>query len=375
MTFDKFRQVVENRHDYAREWKSTRGGSVCGVICGNVPEEIIYASEVLPVRIMPEEKAPTLAAAYIQDNRCAFCRGCLDQGLHGRYDYIDGLVYAHSCIATSQTYSSWILHQPPMWSYRMDRPARHDTPLAKENYRYCLESFRSAVGEWTGSSITDASLAESVDIYRTNRQLMKQVYELKKQHPSPIRGSDTKTMVLASMLMDKKEHNELLQQLLQEKHEPKEIDRSRVRVMVIGSGMNDIGFTELIESVGGDVVIDDHCLGLRYFWGNPVTDDDPMAAMTSFYYDERPDCPSQDWFAEKRMKRLLNLSKEYDVEAVIWLAQAFCGTHQWDIVDGAALFEKEGIPFLQLERDVTIPEGIFRVRIEATLEIAKGQLV
>ena len=73
--------------------------------------------------------------------------------------------------------------------------------------------------------------------------------------------------------------------------------------------------------------------------------------------------------------RAAGLMLEYDVEAVIWLAQAFCGTHQWDIVDGAALFEKEGIPFLQLERDVTIPEGIFRVRIEATLEIAKGQLV
>jgi benzoyl-CoA reductase subunit C len=375
VTFDKFRHVVENRHDYAREWKSATGGKVCGCLCGNVPEEIIYASGMLPVRILGEEKTPTLAAAHMQDNRCAFCRGCLEEGLRGRYDYIDGLVYVHSCIATSQTYSSWVLHVPLAWSYRMDRPSRRDTPLGKENYRDCLEGFRLSLGEWLGSPISEEALAQSVATYRTNRQLMRQVYELRKMHPPLISGSDAKRMVLASMLMDKEKHNDLLQQLLQEKHEPRELDSSRVRVMIIGAGMDDVGFTELVESVGGDVVIDDHCLGLRYFWGNPVIDEDPMAAITSYYFDEKPDCPSQDWFGDRRMERLLWLAKEYDVETVIWLAQAFCGTHQWDIVDGAALFEKEGIPFLQLERDVTIPEGIFRNRIEATLEIAKGQLV
>jgi benzoyl-CoA reductase/2-hydroxyglutaryl-CoA dehydratase subunit BcrC/BadD/HgdB len=50
--FEKFQEVYEKRHDYARDWKKRTGGEVMGCFCSYCPEEIIYAADILPVRML-----------------------------------------------------------------------------------------------------------------------------------------------------------------------------------------------------------------------------------------------------------------------------------------------------------------------------------
>jgi benzoyl-CoA reductase subunit C len=370
---DQFREVVEKRHEYAKKWKSVTGGKVCGCISGNVPEEFIYAAGLLPVRILADPNIkPSLASKHIQANRCAFCRGCLEQGLGGRYDYIDGLVYVQSCLAQSLVFSSWVLHTPPAFYYRMFRPFRRDTSAAKKVYMDLLKDFKMALEKWVEKSISEESLAKSVDTYSENRKLLKQVYGLRKEHSPLIKGSEAQIIVLASMFMDKKEHNSLLVQLLEELQMLQPNRDGRVRVMIVGSGMPPVDFTEWIESIGADVIVEDHCVGLRYFWGDESTEEDPMSAIATYYLERKPQCAYQDWSGEGTLSRISQIAKEFRIEAVIWLAQIFCGTHQWDIVDGIELFEKEGIPVLRLERGRLIPKARFHAQVENFLKKVKA---
>ncbi len=84
-----------------------------------------------------------------------------------------------------------------------------------------------------------------------------------------IKGSEAQQIVLASMVMDKKEHNELLRQVLKQAENVKEEGNRKdepVRVMIVGSGVSPMDFMELLENMGAEVVVEDHCLGPRYFW-------------------------------------------------------------------------------------------------------------
>jgi benzoyl-CoA reductase subunit C len=378
MVLDRFKQVVNNPHEYAKKWKSSTGGKVCGCICANVPEEYLYAAGLLPVRILPDPKKPeTLAASHIQANKCAMCRGCLEQGLEGQYDYIDGLVYVQGCLAQSQTFSSWVLHIPLAWNYKMFQPFRQDTAAARKVYIQLLDDFRSSLEKWLGKPVSKESLAKAVAVYRENRQLLKQVYELRKKSPPLITGSDAQRVVLASMLMDKKEHNDLLRQLLQELRGVKQPSNNRPRVMLISSGLPPMDFTEFVESLGADVVVEDHCFGIRYFWGedplDPPMNEDPADAIVRYYHDKKPQCVYQDWSGEKIKIRVSQLAKEYDAQAVIWLEQVFCGTHQWEIPEDIQLFEKMGIPILRLQRGRDIPKGRFGPEIVSVINRIKGK--
>ena len=373
MILEKFRQIVDNSHEYALKWKSATGGKVCGCISANVPEELLYAAGVLPVRVIANPHVPpNLASHHIQANRCACCQGCLELGLQGQYDYLDGLVHVQSCLAQSLTFSSWVMHRPPAFTYRMFRPFRQ-TEVARKVYSDFLGDFKSSLEKWLGKPISEKSLVDALAVYRENRLLMKQVYELRKKNPPVISGSDAQRMVLASMVMDKKEHNDMTRQLLEELRKKKASGNGRVRTMIMGSGMSPLDFTELIEKTGGDVIVEDHCLGLRYFWGDDVAGENPMDALVKYYYDNKPQCAYQDWTGEGTMKRLLSTARAFNVEAVIWLAQIFCGTHQWDIVDGIALFEKEGIPLLKLERGRDIPRERFQTEVKAFFEQVKAK--
>ena len=51
-----FEEVVRNRHAYAREWKGRTGRDIVGYMCTYFPEEIVYAADMLPIRIISARK-------------------------------------------------------------------------------------------------------------------------------------------------------------------------------------------------------------------------------------------------------------------------------------------------------------------------------
>ncbi|KUK52286.1 MAG: Benzoyl-CoA reductase, bzd-type, N subunit [Desulfotomaculum sp. 46_296] len=85
---EKFMEWYENRHDYARQWKEKNGGKVIGFFCTYVPEEILYAADILPVRVLGSHQPQNVTEPHIFGMYCPFCRDVLAQGLQGRYEYL-----------------------------------------------------------------------------------------------------------------------------------------------------------------------------------------------------------------------------------------------------------------------------------------------
>ena len=375
MNIEKFKDVVENRHNYVQKWKEEKNGKVCGYLCGNVPEEILYAAKVLPVRIIGSHDPATQSVTHIPDFKCAFCRDCLNQALQGKYEYLDGLAYTTCCISTKMVFSSWHMHVPLEWKYDLWPVFCHNKPLAMETMVGQLGDFQTSLESWLGKKISDDELRESFDVYQKNRKLLTQVYELRKSNPPRIKGSDAKIIAMSSMLMDKLENNTWIEEYLESIPEKEQSEDEKVKVMIIGNGQDDLAVTDMVESLGGEVVIDDHCIGLRYFWNSEGTtiDGNPLVSIASYYIDQKPPCPSSDWTPEhSSVPRILGLAKEYHVECAIILAQTFCGQHQWELPDISAALEKEDIPYLLLEVDMTVPVGSLGMRIAALLEMVNG---
>ena len=128
--FDQFTEWEHNRHDYARAWKERTGGKVLGYFCTYVPEEIPYAAGVLPVRILGSHEPQDVTEPHIFGMFCPFCRDCLAQGLKGRYDYLDGIMIAQSCLHIRQTFTSWQKHVPTEYSYYLPMPHGVQSPRA-----------------------------------------------------------------------------------------------------------------------------------------------------------------------------------------------------------------------------------------------------
>ena len=78
-------------------------------------------------------------------------------------------------------------------------------------------------------------IANSIRIYNRGRELMKQLYELRKRDRPPVTGAEALEVSKAAARMPRERFNELMEQLLDEiQHTGREIKKAK-RLMVIGN--------------------------------------------------------------------------------------------------------------------------------------------
>lgn len=372
---DKFKEWYENRHLYQKDYKSRTGNKIVGYLCTYEPEEVFYAANVLPVRILGGHNTADAmeATPYIIDMYCPFCRDVLGQGLKGYYDYLDGISIAQSCVHIRQAYQSWILHRNPGWNYYITMPHNVQNPKRAIPFFYEeLKALKKSLEEWTGKEITSDDLKRGIAILNRDRRAMKKAFQYSQPDIPKITGVERMYMSTSSFFVDKEEHARAVEEALPE-IENRQMDRETgVRLMVIGSENDDIEFVTMLESIGTTVVIDEHCTTTRYFWDEvDESIDDPLLAIADRYIKRTP-CPSKDWPQRTRFDRILQLVKDWKVQGAIVMQQAFCDPHEADIPALRRFLDEHGIPSYFLEFDITVPVGQFKIRVEAFVEQISG---
>jgi benzoyl-CoA reductase subunit C len=365
---EMYKEWYDARHEYAKEWKRKTGGKVLGYFCTYVPEEILYAADVLPVRILGSHEPQNVTEPHIFAMYCPFCRDCLAQGLQGRYSYLDGIMIAQSCLHIRQAYTSWDMHVPTEFSYYLPMPhhvqSRHAMPFLRGEY----ERFIKKVEEWTGKKITDTDLKRGIDIMNQSRKLMKQVYETRKIPDVPMTGLEAMYMVVSNQMIEKTEHSRTTESVLKELAGRTKGKDKATRLMVLGSENDDVEFIKMVESLHAVIVQDDHCTGTRYFWDEGEAKNDPLTNIAPRHGDPLPR-PTKDWPHRRRIDRILKFAEDWKVAGAIIIQQKFCDPHEIDIPSIRKALENAGLKVLFLEFDVTVPVGQFKIRVEAFLEM------
>jgi len=376
---EQFEKWYNNRHEYQKDWKERTGGKIVGYFCTYAPEEIFYAFDVLPVRILGSHEPQDVTEPHIFGMFCPFCRDVLAQGLKGRYDYLDGIMIGQSCLHLRQAFTSWEQHKNPGWSYYLPMPShvqsKRAIPFLKEEYKLMIK----ALEELTGKTITDDDLRRGIKIMNDVRRVMKEIYEFRKQDNPPITGTEAMYMTCAAFFTDAREFTEVAKQV-KEELATRTLDREQgVRIMLVGSENDDIEYIDMIEhlgeveSVGCTVVIEEHCTTTRYFWTEVSEDiDDPLEAIATRYCVRTP-CPSKDWPKRTRLDAILAFAKDFNVDGAIIVQQKFCDPHETDIPFVRKHLEDNGIPTYFLEFDVTVAAGPFAIRTEAFLETLEAE--
>ncbi|MFC2038309.1 2-hydroxyacyl-CoA dehydratase [Chloroflexota bacterium] len=364
--FERFREIVDNRHLYAGEWQAKTRKPVVGYLCGYVPEEILYAAGILPVRILGGHESSLLADAHVAGQFCAMCRDIMSQGLEGKYSYLDGITHGMSCIHIRQVFNSWEEHLPVKFSHFLFVPREVGRRYAAPLFIDEIKLFKRSVEEWTGKEILTADLDNAIEIYNTNRRLMRQIYEYRKQDPPLFSGSEAMAMVLADQMMDKDEHNKLLEEILEKLPDRKDGPEPGIRLMLTGGETDSFEVTDTLESLGANVVIDENCAGVNYFWNDVIPGGDRLEAIARRYLD-RPRCPTKDSSDRVRTGHVLQLAGEYNVQGAVVALIKGCEPHGFDNIPIMNMLEEHGIPSRQFEFGAGVPDESFRLGAEEFL--------
>ncbi len=366
-----FKEMVKNRHEYAKAWKQRTGGKVVGYYEPYMPEELVYAAGCLPVRILGEHEPDCLSEKWMY-GACYPVRDMLNMFLNGRYDYVDGLINVEGCQWMYHTFEATMRNKPELFYHYFFLPDYTDAPTSRDVTRSELEVFKGRLEQWLGTEITTEAIDHAIAVYNENRRLLRRIYELRRAYKTVILGSEAMSVVMACQVMDKAEINEILKAFLDEL-ESREPYGDRIRLMLVGSETHGVELEELIESLGANIVIDELDTGSSYFWNDVIEQKDRLLAIALRYLG-RPHNPIKDNNWRRRPQHIFELSEDYMVDGVIIAKQIYCHLHGTDNYAVWKMLRERNIPYTYFERDNTLPEEETGLRIEAFLNMLRPGL-
>ena len=355
---------------YAAEWKRVHSGKVVGYMCSYAPEEIIWAAGALPFRLTGTKNAIDRADAHLQAYCCSLVRGSLEDALTGRLDFLDGMVFPHTCDSIQRLSDIWRINVKNRFHADIVLPVKLDTDSASD---YLVATFKKLIKElenWLGTSVTEERLRETADLYNEIRSRLNSLYMLRQAHPERIAGSDFSAIVQASMWMDRGEYSRILSQIVECVTEPNTAGSFQgKRILLSGGVCNVPDIYPIMEAAGAAIVGEDVCTGDRFFQGNIEIQGDMVENIARRYID-RIVCPAKHHGLFDRGSHLIQKIKETRADGVVFLFLKFCDPHGFDYPYLKEMLDREGIPSMLYEiEDRNLSEGQFKTRCEAFIEM------
>ncbi|TFG11894.1 MAG: 2-hydroxyacyl-CoA dehydratase [Promethearchaeota archaeon] len=310
------------------------------------PEEIIMAAGFTPYRLFGD---PTIqvdkANEHIPPTHCLWTRNLLEQALRGLDQDIEGLIAAHGCDRTNREFDIWYESINVNFKYFLNTPLKRDEIALK----FFINDIKELIFQLENTfkvKISDNKITEA--ILKTNkiRSLLKEISEYRAKNL--ILGSEFHSLVKKALQLDKDNILPLLTSELEKLNEksPLNLDNKK-RVLLTGSDIDDTEFLTFLEDLGFHIVIDDLCVGTKYFWHTIDEQGDPIKALAK-YHLEKP-IYSTKFPSYNRFNVLKMLAQTYKVQGIINVAQKFCEPVLYDHPYLNKKFKELKIPYLFVE--------------------------
>ncbi len=367
----RFRAAAEDPLSYARDLKKTTGKKIVGYLCSYTPEEIIFAAGASPLRLFGANGPITLADAHLQSYCCSLVRGSLDNALSGKVDFLDGVVFPHTCDSIQRLSDIWRLNVRGCFHIDAVLPVKLDTESARQYMAQVIAKFRRELEGKLGTPIPDEKLREAIAVYGEIRRGLRRLYELRSANPAVLSGSDFHSVVKAAMVMERNDFRTALRSLLEDLEKARASEFRGKRLVLTGGACSQPDIYDLIESTGAAVVWDDLCTGARYFDQADKSGEaaDPLAVLVRRYI-ERAICPAKHRGLRERGTKRIEAAAGRKADGVVFLLLKFCDPHAFDYPYMKEMLDRAGIPALliDIEDRQASSEGL-RTRLETFIEM------
>ncbi len=364
---------------YIEDWQKSNK-KVIGYYCTYIPEELLHAAKLLPFRIRATGTKDTdLADIYMVRFTCSFVRATLDLALRGNYDFLDGFLVCNSCDHSRRMFELFNLKVFNRENFNKKVPQFYlaiphvITDEGFEWYKKEVEELKEELEKaYQIKEITNEMLLESINIYNENRKLLRNIHNLRLQEKPKLTGSEFLQINIANSSISKDIANQELNRIINGLKNRKPIDVSnKKRILLVGSIVDDIYFTQLIENSGAFIASDFLCFGTRNFNDDVqlVNYDDPLENITKrLYY--RLSCPRM---MDDHLRRLDFLKEEINrakVDGVLLQRINNCDLHGCDNMLFTHELKELDIPVLNIDREFYQSDTTrLQTRIEAFIEM------
>lgn len=372
--FEEFAEQRKNSFLAVKQLKD-KGIPVIGAYCTYFPKEIAMAMGAATVGLcstsdetisdaekdLPKNLCPLIKSSYgfAKTDKCPF------------FYFSDVVVGETTCDGKKKMYEYMSEFKDV---FVMELP-NSQSAASMQLWKGEIIRFKEYLEEKFGVAITEEKIAEAIKEENEVRKSLKNLYEVMKHEPAPIKGHDLfKVLYGSGFKFDRKaipaEVNALAEKIEKEYAEGKMLE-SRPRILVTGCPIG--GATEkiitAIEENGGVVVAYENCSGAKSI-DKLVDEENPdvYQALAERYLAIGCSVMTPN---PNRLELLERLIDEYQVDGVVEMTLQACHTYNVEtLAIRKFVNEKMGLPYINVETDYSQADvGQLNTRIAAFLEM------
>lgn len=377
--FEKFLEDANN--DLVRQAKA-EGKIALGYTCFHMPEVLLNLDNCFSVRLRaPNTGSMEIATYYMCNGSCEYSRALLERAMEGNYKFLDAICGVDLCEAMNRCMENMeLLH---IENENNDKFFYTNTDVAysddEDSVVHTVEQLQRKVlnklHENYGVDISEDALRKAVERHNEICRLITEIGEYRKLENPPITGYEFHVLTLASYTCPKDLIIDKLRETLEEikTRVPDEKKKYRIRVVVVGSEIDDPDLIKLMEENGALVVADRFCYGS--FPGRQeiiLNDEEPVLKQICRQYLQHTECPRH--CAPHRVKHRYDfvnqLVHDFHADGVIYEQMKFCTYWSYErTLASYVMSEEYKIPTLSIDRPYRArSSGQLRTRIQAFVE-------
>ncbi len=358
-----------------------QGKRILGYFCSYIPEELVWASGLIPVRLCRrgDNQAATIGRSFLTTNSCPFACSCVGLKKQGRDPYfklVDLVADAPACLQMRRVFEVWERYFG-VKVILLSFPRKFYLPEASEYFARMLEPFTRELSDYSRIPVTPERLSRAVELYNHIRRRQQRLYSLLREDPPPITWRDVFRIIHAGFVLDREMYRDILDELLEEILPQPHTNRPpQARLLLAGSIMapGDEKLFNILGELDAEPVMDELCTGSRGTWGQV---DAPNEGSLARHYLTNIPCSSLPYPRledDPRHAHISRLIKDYRIQGVIYHTLHFCDAYNFKVQHLHNLLSSYSIPLLHLNSDYSMADaGQIRTRVEAFLEIIQDR--
>lgn len=370
MVETEFARILADPLESSRQW-FREGRKLIGCLDSYVPEELIHATGMIPLRVLGSTGNVVLADSYLPVFAGKLARSILEQGLQGDLAHLAGVAISNSSDAVRMLYDLWGRHITEQPAFLIDVPAILEGETNHRVFRLAMLDFKEELEKFTGKPLEPSALSRSIAVFNQNRRLLKEIASRLSASPPRLSAETYLDAILSGFVLTKEKHNDLLGQLLESsRRETPQSAGDLAPLHVSGPILVDRSFLPLLRQCGATMVSEDLGTGSRYFWDEVDEAGDPVEAVIQRYWSKIPE--SYKTPMEPRWRHLLNQIERSKARGVIFVVEKYSDEDQYDYPVWRDRLRSRGIPSLLLDSELVLESEQVRTRVQTFVDIVKG---
>ena len=350
----EFAEVSEHPHRQIKKYKA-EGKKVIGVLPYYAPEELVYASGMVPMGIWGSNKK-TIAQAkeYCATFYCTIAQLALEMLLDGTLDDLDGLITPTICDTLrpmSQNFRVAMEGKLPciFLAHPQNRRPAFGLQFTMDQYQH----IKAELEKISGAPITDDALRNAIKVYNRSRAARREFVKLAGQHPDVVSAVNRSAVLRSAWFMIKDEHTAKLEELNEELKKLPACNWKGKKVVTSGIICDNPNLLQIFDDNKIAIAADDVAQESRSFRVDASEEGDPMMALAQQFADQDYDDLLYDEHSNKnrRGEFVAELVKKSGAQGLVLFMQQFCDPEEMEYPYLKKALDAADIPHVKLGVD------------------------